>query len=94
MEPRGPCPHPPSPHTFWPILVAKGRDTLIEQSLTLIEQPYTLIEQSSLSFLIVSKCHGVNLVRSGAADFDSCGMAKAGGYDLFYLYFFANVSWS
>jgi len=29
---------------------------------------------SSLSFLIVSKYSDVNLVRSVAADFDSCGM--------------------
>ena len=73
--------------TFWPSLVAKDQDILIEQSLTLIEMSFTLIEQSSLSFLIVSKCSGVNVVRSVAADLDSCGMgriAKAGGYDLFF----------
>ena len=75
---KGTMPPPLFPHTFWPILVAKGRDSLIEQSLTLIKQPFTLVEQSSLSFLIVSKCSGVNLVKSVAADFNSCSrMAKA-----------------
>ena len=48
---------------------------------TLIEHSFTLIEQSSHSFLIVSQCSSVNLVRSVVAEFDSCGMAKVGGYD-------------
>jgi len=47
---------------FWPSLVAKNLDILIEQSLTLIKQSFTLIEQSSLLFLIANKCSGVNLV--------------------------------
>ena len=45
---RGPCPPPPPPH-FWISLVAKGRDTLIEQSLTLI---FTPTEQPSPLFLV------------------------------------------
>jgi len=49
------------------------------------EQSLTLIKQSSLSFLIVSKCSGFNLVKN-SADFDSCGMAKGDGHDLFNLW--------
>jgi len=36
------------PLTFWTSLVAKDRDTIIEQSFTLTEQSITLIEQSNL----------------------------------------------
>ena len=74
---------PPPLITFWLSLVVKDRDTLIEQSITLIEESFALIEQSSL--LIINSCSSVSLVMNVAADFDSCEMARAGGYDLFFL---------
>ena len=66
------------PFTFWLSLVAK-RSRYSNRTVT-------FIEQSSLSFLIASKCSGANLVRSIAFDCNCCVMAKAGGYDLFSLF--------
>ena len=78
------------PITFWPSLVAKDRDTLVEQSLTLIEQTFTLIEQSNLifSFLIVDNCSSLSGYKYIATDFNSCRMARAGGYDLIIIVIF------
>jgi len=51
--------------------MAKNQDTLIEQS-------FIIIEQLSLPSVIQ-----LQQVRNVAADFDSRGMARAGGHDLF-----------
>ena len=44
-------------------------------------------KKQSLSFLILIKCSGVNLIRSVAADFQSGEMAKAGGFYIFNSFF-------
>jgi len=37
------------------------------------------------SFISRCMCSGVNLVRSVATDYDSCGMAKTGDHDFFFI---------